>query len=251
LYNERFEVEVLMRRSLSCVAVVGLVLAAAVPAVNAQTVDEILAKNLQAKGGVEAIKATTTVRMTGKANVQGMDVPITTSVKRPYLMHNEMDMGGQKMVQGFDGTSLWMAMGANPPQALPEGPQIEAMKQNSAFDPLFLDYKAKGHTIELVGKETDGGKAVNHLRVTTKGGMKFDYYLDTETGLETRFTTTAEMQGQKGELETRFGDYRTVEGRTLPFTLTQLMNGNQIVQMKYEKIEFNVPLDDAMFKMPK
>src|SRR5215203_3675144 len=240
-----------MRRSLSCVAVAGLVLAFTAPVVHAQTVDEILARNLQAKGGVESIKATNSVRMTGKANVQGMDVPITSSVKRPHMMHNQMDMGGQKMVQAFDGTSMWMAMGDNPPQQLPDGPQLEALKQNSTFDPLFLDYKAKGHTIELVGKENDGGKAVNHLLVTTKGGMKFDYYLDTETGLETRFTTTAEMQGQKGELETRFGDYRTVEGRTLPFTLTQLMNGNQIVQMKYEKIEFNVPLDDAMFKMPK
>ena len=240
-----------MHRSLSCVAIAGLALVFAVPAVHAQTVDEILAKNLQAKGGVETIKATNSVRMTGTANVQGMDVPITSSVKRPHLMHNQMDMGGQKMVQAFDGTSMWVAMGANPPQQLPDGPQLQALKENSTFDPVFLDYKTKGHKIELVGKETDGCKAVNHLLVTTKGGMQFHYYLDAETGLETRFTTTAEMQGQKAEIETRLSDYRVVEGRTLPFTVTQLMNGNQIVQMKYEKIEFNVPLDDAMFKMPK
>ena len=240
-----------MRRSLSCVAVAGLVLAFTAPVVHAQTVDEILARNLQAKGGVESIKATNSVRMTGKANVQGMDVPITSSVKRPHMMHNQMDMGGQKMVQAFDGTSMWMAMGDNPPQQLPDGPQLEALKQNSTFDPLFLDYKAKGHTIELVGKENDGGKAVNHLLVKTKGGMKFHYYLDAETGLETKFTTTAEMQGQKAEIETRMSDYRTIEGRTLPFTVTQFMNGNQVVQMKYEKIEFNVPLEDALFKMPK
>jgi len=246
-----FNVEVLMHRSLSCVAIAGLALVFAVPAVHAQTVDEILAKNLQAKGGVETIKATNSVRMTGKANVQGMDVPITSSVKRPHLMHNQMDMGGQKMVQAFDGTSMWVAMGENPPQQLPDGPQLQALKENSTFDPLFLDYKNKGHKIELVGKETEGGKTVNHLLVTTKGGMQFHYYLDAETGLETRFTTTAEMQGQKAEIETRLSDYRVVEGRTLPFTVTQLMNGNQIVQMKYEKIEFNVPLDDAMFKMPK
>ncbi|MEO6213069.1 MAG: hypothetical protein ABIP65_05515 [Vicinamibacterales bacterium] len=239
-----------MRRSLSCVAGVGLALVFAVPA-HAQTVDEILAKNLQAKGGVESIKKTTSVRMTGKANIQGMDVPITSSVKRPHYMHNEMDMGGQKMVQAFDGTSMWMAMPGNPAQQLPDGPQLEAMKQNSTFDPIFLDYKSKGHTIELVGKETEAGKPVHHLLVTTKQGMKFHYYLDAETGLETKFTTTAEMQGQKAEIETRMSDYRTVEGRTLPFTITQFMNGNQMVEMKFEKIEFNVPLDDALFKMAK
>ncbi|CAN5866023.1 hypothetical protein BH18ACI5_BH18ACI5_01060 [soil metagenome] len=240
-----------MFRSLSCVAVLGMALIFAVPAAQAQAVDEIIAKNLKAKGGVEAIKSTTSVRMTGKANVQGMDVPITSSVKRPYYMHNEMDMGGQKMVQAFDGTSMWMAMAGQPPQQLPDGPQLQAMKENSTFDPLFLDYKTKGHTIELVGKETDGGKPVNHLLVTTKGGMKFHYYLDAETGLETKFTTTAEMQGQKAEIETRMADYKTVEGRTLPFRITQFMNGAQIVEMKYEKIEFNVPLEDAIFKMAK
>jgi len=240
-----------MRRSLSRVAVLGLVSVFAVAAAQAQTVDEIIAKNLQAKGGVEAIKSTTSVKMTGKANVQGMDVPVTSSVKRPHFMYNEMDMGGQKMVQAFDGTSMWMSMAGAPPQQLPDSPQLEALKQNSTFDPIFLDYKTKGHTIDFVGKETDGGKPVNHLRVTTKGGLKYDYYLDAETGLETKFTTTAEAQGQKMEIEARMSDYRTIEGRTLPFKVTQFMNGNQVVELKYEKIEFNVPLDDAIFKMPK
>lgn len=239
-----------MRRSLSCATILAVAFAFAVPSVHAQTVDEILAKNIQAKGGVEKLKDTNSVRMTGKANVQGMDVPITSSVKRPFYMHNEMDMGGQKMVQGFDGTNMWVAMAGMPPQQVPGGPQIEAMKQNSTFDPIFLDYKTKGHKIELVGKETDAGKSVNHLLVTTKDGMVFHYYLDAETGLETRFTTTAEMQpGQKAEIETRMSDYRAIEGRTLPFTITQMVNGNQVVQMKYEKIEFNVPMDDALFKM--
>lgn len=240
-----------MRRSLSYIAVLGLTFVFAVPAAHAQTLDEILAKNLKAKGGVEKLKETTSVRMTGKATVQGMDVPITSSVKRPFFMHNEMSMGGQKMVQGFDGTTMWVAMAGMPAQSLPDGPQIEAMKQNSTFDPMFLDYEKKGHKISLVGKEADGGKSVHHILVTTKGGMTFHYYLDAETGLESRFTTTTEMQGMKAELDTRLSNYKTVEGRTLPFTITQFMNGNQVVEMKYDKIEFNVPFDDAIFKMAK
>lgn len=224
-----------------------LVFAASVA--HAQTVDELLAKNIQAKGGADKLKETNTVRMTGKANVQGMDVPIVTSAKRPFFMHNEMDMGGQKMAQGFDGTTMWIAMPGMPAQAIPGGPQIEAMKENSTFDPIFLDYKTKGHKIELAGKETDGGKAVHHLVVTTKQGTVFHYYLDAETGLETKFTTTADMGGQKAEIETRMSDYRAVDGRTLPFTITQIVNGNQAAQMKFEKIEFNIPIDDAIFKM--
>jgi len=240
-----------MRRSLSCAAALAVALVFVAPAAHAQTLDEIIAKNIQAKGGVEKLKETTSVRMTGLATLQGMDVPITSSVKRPYYMNNVMEMQGQKMVQGFDGTTMWMSMAGMPAQEIPAGPQVDAMKQNSTFDPIFLDYKTKGHQVELVGKETDGDKAVHHLIVKTKEGLTFHYYLDSATGLETKFTTSVDAQGQKMQIETRLSDYRTVDGRTLPFKIAQIVNGTTAVNLKYDKIEFNVPMDDAMFKMPK
>jgi hypothetical protein len=33
--------------------------------------------------------------------------------------------------------------------------------------------------------------------------------------------------------------------------MLQVMNGNTVAEMKFDKVEFNVPLDDALFKMPK
>lgn len=240
-----------MRRSLSRAAVFGLALLFAVPVARAQTVDEIIAKNLQAKGGLEKLKATNSVRMVGTATIQGTQVPVTTVSKRPNLMRNEMDAAGQKMVQGFDGTSMWVSVPGMPAQELPPGPQTDMLKSNSQFDPVFIDWKEKGHKIDYKGKETDAGKEVHHLVVTTKDGPVVHYYIDASTGLETKTVMEIEDPSMKGQLETRMSDYRNIDGRMIPFTMMRLMNGNTVAEMKFEKVEFNVPLDDALFKMPK
>jgi outer membrane lipoprotein-sorting protein len=240
-----------MHRSVSCAAVLGFALLIGAPVATAQTVDEIIAKNIQAKGGIEKLKSTNSVRMTGTATIQGTQVPVTTVSKRPNMMRNEIEMAGQKMVQGFDGTSMWMAMPGMPAQEVPPGPQTEILKRNSTFDPVFLDYKEKGHKIEFKGKELDGGKDVYHLVVAMKEGPVAHYYIDASTGLETKTVIEIDDPALKGQLETRMADYRDVEGRMVPFSMTQVVNGQTVAEMKFEKVEFNVPLDDALFKMAK
>jgi outer membrane lipoprotein-sorting protein len=220
-------------------------------AAQAQSVDEIIARNIEAKGGAALLKSTTSVRTVGKGSMQGAEVSITSSTKRPYFVRNEMEMAGQKIVHGFDGETMWMAMGTMPAQALPPGPQMEVLKQSSQLDSPLLDYKAKGTTIELGEPGTDGGRKQYHLVVKPKAGPTLHYFIDTETNLESKMVITVEEGGQKMTMEMRFSDFKTVEGRTLPFTISQVVNGNPIGQMQFEKIEFNVPMDDALFRMPK
>ena len=240
-----------MRFSTSRAAVVLLALTVAASAAQAQTVDEIIAKNLDAKGGAATLKSTTSVRTTGKGTMQGADVSILSSSKRPFYMRNEMEMAGQKIVQGFDGDTLWMAMGNMPPQALPPGPQTDILKQSSQIDSPLLDYQAKGTTIQLGEPLTEGGKKQHHLVVKPKSGPTMHYYIDADTNLESKMVIDVEDSGQKATMEMRFSDFKKVEGRMIPFTVTQFVNGTQMVQVKFEKVEFNVPMDDAMFRMPK
>jgi hypothetical protein len=86
------------------------------------------------------------------------------------------------------------------------------LKRQSQFDPPFIDYKEKGHKIELLGKESDGGKDVYHLVVTPKDGPVTHYYMDATTGLETKMVTEIEDPSMKAKMETRMSDYRNVEG---------------------------------------
>ena len=221
----------------------------AVPAAHAQTVDQIVAKNIQAKGGYELLKSTTSVRTTGSGMMQGAKLTIVTVTKRPFFVRNEMSLAGQKMIMGFDGESAWMAAGDLPPQRLQPGPQTESMKQNSQIDSPLFDFKAKGTKIELAEPLKEAGRALRRLIVTPKESPVMHYYLDATTGLEAKMVIDTEDNGQKIRMELRFSDFKPVEGRTCPHR-DQFVNGDQVAEMTFQKIEFNVPVDDAIFRMP-
>ncbi len=142
-----------MRRMLPIVA--ALVAAAClVPSIaSGQTLDEIIAMNLKAKGGLEKIRATSTVRMTG--HVTATDAPsaapknatTTMLAKRPNMMRREQTIDGETFVSAFDGATLWVQRGNQPPEEA-QGSQAAYARQDAEFDSVFVDYKAKGHSID-------------------------------------------------------------------------------------------------------
>jgi outer membrane lipoprotein-sorting protein len=176
---------------------------------------------------------------------------MTSVSKRPNLMRNEVSGAGQSFVIGFDGTTVWIAPQGMGAKAMPPGPQTEMMKQTSQIDSPFLDYQAKGTKIELAGTESEGERKLHHLVLIPKAGPRMHYYIDAATGLESRMVIESTDGGATNRMELRFSDYRTVDGRTVPFAMTQVVNGQEAGQIKFDKIEFNVDLDDSMFRMPK
>ncbi len=152
----------------------GLALAAlvAVPA-SAQTLDEVLAKNFKAKGGLDKIKALQTIRMTGTMMVgPGIEAPFVLEQKRPNMLRMEVVVQGMTIVQAYDGKVGWQLnpmSGRKDPEPLPEDAMRQTEEQ-SDFDGPLLDYKAKGHTVELLGKEKVEGSDAYKLKVTLKNG---------------------------------------------------------------------------------
>jgi outer membrane lipoprotein-sorting protein len=239
----------------------------AASAAGAQTLDELIAKNLDAKGGLDTLRTTNTVKMTGRFKTEGVEMGMTTWGKRPNLWRREaegpaMPMRGQrpgeppqrqKTITASDGNTVWAMMGSMPPQAI-SGPQAEAMKNNAEFESLFVDYKQKGYAIDLVGRETLEGKPVFHLKVTRKDAPPQDFYLDADTGLEAKIVINdVDPNGGAVQVETALSDYRKVQGRMVPFRTRQSMRlpeGTRTAEMNLETIEFNLPLEDALFRIP-
>jgi outer membrane lipoprotein-sorting protein len=244
-----------MRRTLTVIAAVMAAAFLVSSTASAQTLDDIIAMNLKAKGGLEKIRATSTVRMTGHVNAkddpsgQAKTAEITMLAKRPNMMRREQTVDGESMVSAFDGTSLWMSRGTMPPQEAP-GPQAAYTRQDAEFDSVFVDYKEKGTSIQLVGTEKRDGKDVFHLKVTKKGGPPQDYYLDAATGLEKAVSVTVSPGGRPTVITTELADYREMDGRMIPFTIRQLVNGMVNASTTIDKVEFNVPADDSLFTMP-
>ena len=242
-----------MRRRVSLAAFVVLVLVSTAAA-RAQTVDEIVAKNIQAKGGADKWKAVNTVKMTGKISMQGMDLPLTIYAKRPNFNRQEIVLQDKQLVQAFDGTIAWLInpmMGSDSPMELP-GPAADMMKNSADFDGALMDYKSKGYTVELIGKETLDGVEVHHLKLTKKDGSYVQhYFLDAKSGIELKTSVDMDMgTGVKQPLETEMSNYQQIDGIMIPHTVKQSVNGKPVVQMTFEKVEFNAPIEDALFKMP-
>jgi hypothetical protein len=215
------------------------------------TIDSIVALNLKARGGVELLRATESMKMSGTVTLPGAKGKMTKWMKRPNRNRSESELGGQKTVEAYDGATAWAQLGDMPAQIIPPSPQLEEAKGRSEFDPVLLDYKEHGRNVALIGRERSDGGDVFHLRITEKGRVTH-YYIDAVTGLDRKMTNRVPSPDgtMAVQVELRFSDYRDVQGRMVPFSVQQFVDGKPVAQTRLETVEFNVPVDDALFKMP-
>jgi outer membrane lipoprotein-sorting protein len=240
----------MIRKTFAWLLVAGL----AGAAVQAQTADEIIAKNLTARGGKDKIKAVQSARMTGKMVMgQGMEAPFTMEVARPSKMRMEFTIQGMTGVQAFDGKSGWSVMpfmGKKDPEAMSEDDTKQAADQ-ADMDGVLVDYKDKGHQVEYLGKEDVEGTPAYKLKVTKKNGDIVSVYIDTESYMEIKDAGKTKVRGQEIEGETTFGDFKTVDGLVFPFSIEQKAKGMPGgMTMSISKIEVNPKLEDSRFAMP-
>lgn len=217
------------------------------------TVDEILAKNADARGGAAKLAAVKTMRLTGKLSMGGMEAPFTMAKKRPEMVKMEFTIQGMTGTQAYDGTTGWMVMpfmGKKDPEQM-SGDMLKELKEQADFDGPFIDYAKKGHKVELLGNADLEGTPAYKLKLTTKEGSETTVYLDAETFLEVKMEAKRKMQGQEIEGETTLGNYQEVEGLLIPFSIEIKPKGAPAGQtITVEKAEINPELDDAAFKMP-
>jgi outer membrane lipoprotein-sorting protein len=215
--------------------------------------DELVAKNIEARGGEAKLKSLNTARLTGSLSVQGMDVPFTMITKRPNKMRQEMTMQGSTIVQASDGQTVWAInpmIGAAEPRAI-EGPQADMLKSQALFDGPLVGYKDRGDTLEVVGPaEVDGAQGWE-LKLTRKDGQAMHIVLDATTGLERQWTATMEQNGLTMEINTVLSDYQPTDGVQVARAMRTMMGEQQVVALKFSNVEFNIEVDDGIFSMPR
>jgi outer membrane lipoprotein-sorting protein len=221
---------------------------------SAQTVDELIAKNIEAKGGREKIKAVQTMRMHGKMMMGGgMEAPFTIVTKRPQMMRLEFSFQGLTGVQAYDGSNAWMVMpftGKKDPEQM-TAEDTKQVQEQADFDGPLFDYKEKGHKVELLGKEQVEGADAYKLKLTLKSGEERTIWLDADTHLELKSEGKRKMRGTDVEFEGSMGDYKEVDGLMIAHAMEQGAKGSpQRQKMVIDKIELNPALADTLFLMP-
>lgn len=230
-----------------------LLLAGSAVSATGQTVDELIERNLKARGGYEKLKAIQTVKTTGTLELSGLNVemPFTMFNSRPNKVRMDTEFQGQKSIQATDGEAAWMInpfAGAFEATAM-DAETANAFKENADVDGPLVDYKKKGHKIELLGKEDVEGTEAYKLKLTRENGNTDLIYLDAEYYLEIMTVSKRTLAGQEIEQTVKLSDYKEVDGLMMPHQFE--ISGMQAVTMTIDSVAFNSEIDPQMFAMPK
>lgn len=228
----------------------------AIAPISAQTADEVISKYLENTGGKTAWEKLEGVKMTATAKAQGMEIPVEIYQTKNGKQLVKINFQGQEITQiAFDGETMWTTnfMTMQPEKSDAESTE-NMKKQIKDFPTPFIDYKAKGFTVEMMGKETKEGTETFKVKLT-QSPIKVDgveepnvsyYYFDSETYVPIVTESEIKQGPMKGQMNvSTMSDYQEVDGLYFPFALS--MSG-QAIQLK--SVELNPKIDNAMFVFP-
>jgi outer membrane lipoprotein-sorting protein len=220
-----------------------------VAALSAQSVDEIVARHLNAIGGAEKLQKVKSVIMENTIKVQGLDFENINTILVGKAIRTESKIMGNSMIQAFDGDTAWsvtpVLMGGNgEPQVLSEEMARSIITQTDLF-PL-LDYLKKGISVTLMTAEKVKDKETYHLKISPKAGAASEVWIDVSSGLISKLKTV--QNGQ--EVEAFFSNYTEIEGIKFSMTMETANPMAGTITIDTKTVKLNTPIDGSVFKMP-
>ena len=217
-------------------------------ALNAQTVDEIINKHIEALGGKEKLSQVKSLYTESSVDVMGNAAPAKEYLVEGKGFKTESEFNGMKIINCYTDKSGWSLnpfTGSNDPQAMTDD-LYKAGKNQIYIGGALTDYAAKGNKIEFIAKEDNNYK----LKVTT-GGIETFYFIDTQTNLVSKTTQKTEFGGQSAEIVVSFSDYKKTDfGIMIPYTKGTDFGGFALAA-KVTKVEVNKEIDLKIFEMSK
>jgi outer membrane lipoprotein-sorting protein len=234
--------------------------------------DQIIAKNVAARGGLQTWRAVQTLSMSGKMGAGGNErstfaatgvradggklstrpkeeaqLPFRLELKRSRKSRLELDFHGQTAVQVYDGTNGWkLRPFLNRHEVEPYTPdEIKAATLQADLDGPLV----KGTKAELEGMEKVEGKDNYRLRLTFKNGQTQRIWIDAQTFLETKMEgTPRRLDGKYHPVEIFSRDFRKVNGLMVPYVLeTKVQGVPQTEKIGIENVIVNPKLEDSRF----
>jgi outer membrane lipoprotein-sorting protein len=223
----------------------GLLVAAAI---NAQSLEEIVKKYLEANKQ-DKISALSTIKITGKMSMMGMDLPLEMWMKNPNKIKTVTNINGQEMISVFDGVKGYsinpMTGSAEPIEMTAD--QIKQTQNSNYFSNTMATYLKEGK-LTLLGEETVNDKAAYKLKVNLDGGNTTDMFIDKGSYLLVKTSTTVNSGGMTVTVDAFPSDYKETNGLILPMKTTSSAQGMEFTII-FDKVEVNIPIEDSVFKI--
>lgn len=222
--------------------------------VNAQQakVEDIINSYIKNLGGADKWKELKSIKTTGTSTIQGAEYPMVLYRMPENKQRMEITAMGKQIVQAYDGTDAWVLnplSGNISPVRMQE--ELAAEFKKDKFEDAFIDYKAKGHQAELVGKETIAGVDTYNIKFTHQNGDIKNYFFSAKDYLPVLIRTVVSEGPAKGTVsEVIISDYRKVDGLTVPFSMEVRTNGQGGQKFTIQEVAFNVPMAESIFAFP-
>ncbi len=222
----------------------------------AQTADEIIENYFENTGGKENWEKLEGIEMIGVMKMQNMEIPFEQVATKDGKQVVTIELQGNRMVwSAFDGETSWERNQMTMEAEKSDNEATENMKkQTKDFPDPFLNYKEKGYTVELIGKETIDGTETFKVKLTkdpilVNGESKPNishYYFDTENFVPIIVESEINDGPMKGQtVKSSVSDYQEVNGVYFPFSIS-----NQFQTMGFKEIKLNPEVDAKLFAFP-
>lgn len=216
-----------------------------------QSLDDVLKEHFSATGQDNLLKVNSQ-KVTGLMIQSGIEIPFIQYSKRPGKVRLEATFQGLTLIQTFNGTEGWMInpfAGVTTPQPMTED-QLRSIRYQADTDGMLWNWKDKGYQVTLEGQEDMEGTSCYKIKLVTEPGDIFTFYVDADSYVMLRQNTKMMVMGNESENDTYFSNYMMVDGITMPGKVESKMNGQLVMTLTFDKVEFNPELDDALFEKP-
>jgi hypothetical protein len=215
----------------------------------AQTADEIVAKHISAIGGTENWKKVNNMRQEATLSVQGMDIPLIITAVHNKASKQEftvMGMTGYSIITAEGGWNFNPMQGQTKPEPITQD-DLKYGKDQLDIQGEFVDYKTKGHTIQLLDKEDIEGVECFKLKLTRKNGNESIFFFDPKTFYILRSSSKISANGQEVESVVNMSNYQKLpEGIVVPHTIE---NSAIPAPINVTKVIINGKVEEAVFKV--
>ncbi len=213
---------------------------------HAQSLETVLEKHYSSMG-FKNLKNIKTVVIKASMSTMGMATKMDMYVKPPNKSRIEVDMMGNKMIQGYNGTDAWMKNPATGDIVDAPGQQKKMMESSSQIEGPLWKYKEKGYQVSYVGETKVNEIEYYKLKVIDNHGEEAHAFINTKSNL----LDMMQSDTPNGAVTVMFEDYKPVDDVQLFHKMTVKMGDMTQMTMTYDEMKTNVPLEDSMFSKPK
>jgi hypothetical protein len=239
-----------------CLLLIAALSASSIAPAAPTQLDDLVAKNIQARGGIEAIHAMQSLTYRGKLLVNDgqIELGFVQIVERPSNIRVEASIQGLTQIQAYNGTIGWQInpfQGRKDPERM-SADDIKSLAETVAdFDGSLVDWQKKGNKLEYVGTEDVEGTQAYKIKLTRPSGDIEYVYLDPDHYLEIRLLSQRTEHGVTVETETDLGDYEKIQGVFVPFSVEFGLKGSSDRQkLIVSSAKVNAKTDGASFTLP-